>query len=228
MERLNAARPLRALPGPGRAAFAFPEAPVSGRDRQCPAGRPVPPARQGPWGGAVLLRPLDVDGDKVRYPSLCRPAGRHQAGCPSGQRERSVKPSASPSQVRILDLPLKSPGQSRWCRAASPALARRASGSADRLWAMRGPDVRSWRCRDRAPVWRILPLTCINVPWSPGGVSGSSCCVAGVAPVGVGYSRTYDGQAYRGGGGSANRLLPPVAVRARCESRRQGRLRSAG
>lgn len=27
------------------------------------------------------------------------------AGCPSGQTERSVKPSASPSQVRILDLP---------------------------------------------------------------------------------------------------------------------------
>jgi hypothetical protein len=105
LERLNAARPLRALPGPGRAAFAFPEAPVSGRDRQCPAGRPVPPARQGPWGGAVLLRPLDVDGDKVRYPSLCRPAGRHQAGCPSGQRERSVKPSASPTLVRIQDLP---------------------------------------------------------------------------------------------------------------------------
>ena len=105
MERLNAARPLRALPGPGRAAFAFPEAPVSGRDCQCPAGRPVPPARQGPWGGAVLLRPLDVDRDKVRYPSLCRPPGRREAGCPSGQRERSVKPSASPTLVRIQDLP---------------------------------------------------------------------------------------------------------------------------
>ena len=41
----------------------------------------------------------------VRYPSLCRPVERHKAGCPSGQRERSVKPSATPSQVRILDLP---------------------------------------------------------------------------------------------------------------------------
>ena len=49
---------------------------------------------------------------EVRYPSLCRPAERHKAGCPSGQRERSVKPSASPSMVRIHHLPPgKTPAQ---------------------------------------------------------------------------------------------------------------------
>ena len=31
--------------------------------------------------------------------------GGFLAGCPSGQRERSVKPSAKPTQVRTLDLP---------------------------------------------------------------------------------------------------------------------------
>src|SRR5215470_17629076 len=41
----------------------------------------------------------------VRYPSLSRPVWRREAGCPSGQRERSVKPSAQPTQVRTLDLP---------------------------------------------------------------------------------------------------------------------------
>src|SRR6516165_12137182 len=48
-------------------------------------------------------RATDMPG--VRYPSLCRPVWRHEAGCPSGQRERSVKPSAKPTQVRTLDLP---------------------------------------------------------------------------------------------------------------------------
>src|SRR5215831_2134984 len=54
---------------------------------------------------------------------------RHQAGCPSGQRERSVKPSASPSQVRILDLPpVKAAAQGRfgapdsWLRQAAHRL----------------------------------------------------------------------------------------------------------
>ncbi len=42
---------------------------------------------------------------QVRYPSLCRLVRRRKAGCPSGQRERSVKPSASPTLVRIQDLP---------------------------------------------------------------------------------------------------------------------------
>src|SRR5215475_13206902 len=44
-------------------------------------------------------------GRVVRYSSLCCPTRRHLAGCPSGQRERSVKPSAKPTQVRTLDLP---------------------------------------------------------------------------------------------------------------------------
>src|SRR6476660_5214901 len=33
------------------------------------------------------------------------PALRHTAGCPSGQRERSVKPSAQPTLVRTQHLP---------------------------------------------------------------------------------------------------------------------------
>jgi hypothetical protein len=39
------------------------------------------------------------------YPSGCRQALRHTAGCPSGQRERSVKPSAQPTLVRTQHLP---------------------------------------------------------------------------------------------------------------------------
>src|SRR5450755_62694 len=44
-------------------------------------------------------------GRDFRYPSLCRRARRRQAGCPSGQRERSVKPSAKPTLVRTQHLP---------------------------------------------------------------------------------------------------------------------------
>src|SRR5579864_9109052 len=53
------------------------------------------------------------------YPSLCRPRRRHTAGCPSGQRERSVKPSAQPTLVRTQHLPhpAKTP---RWLRKRGP------------------------------------------------------------------------------------------------------------
>src|SRR5580692_9168050 len=41
-----------------------------------------------------------------------RSAGRRTAGCPSGQRERSVKPSAQPTLVRTQHLPpAQTPGQ---------------------------------------------------------------------------------------------------------------------
>jgi hypothetical protein len=54
------------------------------------------------------------------YPFRCRPRGRHTAGCPSGQRERSVKPSAQPTLVRTQHLP--HPGETaRWLRKRSPA-----------------------------------------------------------------------------------------------------------
>ena len=59
--------------------------------RDCPGSSWPPPVRHTRAGGPLSFTVLS-----------CR---RHQAGCPSGQRERSVKPSASPSQVRILDLP---------------------------------------------------------------------------------------------------------------------------
>src|SRR5215475_2584677 len=43
------------------------------------------------------------------------PALRHTAGCPSGQRERSVKPSAQPTLVRTQHLPLhRTPAQGRY------------------------------------------------------------------------------------------------------------------
>ncbi len=61
-----------------------------------PAAGPVFWPGRFPAGDGVPAGPLSFT-----VPST----GRHQAGCPSGQRERSVKPSASPSQVRILDLP---------------------------------------------------------------------------------------------------------------------------
>ena len=50
----------------------------------------------------------DADADQdlgFRYPSLCRRFRRREAGCPSGQRERSVKPSAQPTLVRTPHLP---------------------------------------------------------------------------------------------------------------------------
>jgi hypothetical protein len=77
-----------------------------GRRRAREASAPGGAARGWPGGAGSRPWPQCRRHPQVRYPSLCRPAGRHQAGCPSGQRERSVKPSASPSQVRILDLPL--------------------------------------------------------------------------------------------------------------------------
>ncbi len=40
-----------------------------------------------------------------RYPSSSRPSRTAKAGCPSGQRERSVKPSAQPTLVRTQHLP---------------------------------------------------------------------------------------------------------------------------
>src|SRR6266496_2876485 len=43
------------------------------------------------------------------------PALRHTAGCPSGQRERSVKPSAQPTLVRTQHLPLPAK-TARWLR----------------------------------------------------------------------------------------------------------------
>src|SRR5215475_2885339 len=43
------------------------------------------------------------------------PALRHTAGCPSGQRERSVKPSAQPTLVRTQHLPPhRTPAQGRY------------------------------------------------------------------------------------------------------------------
>src|SRR4029077_2717300 len=133
------ARPRRALFSQGRAVFAFPETLAAA----IPSARPSAPSRlsSGPRDGAVLpSQPLGAGGigpacgvqlagpgkvpavtctcrkqPGVRYPSLCRPVKRHKAGCPRGQRERSVKPSASPSQVRILDLPPVKAGFSAPC-----------------------------------------------------------------------------------------------------------------
>jgi hypothetical protein len=48
------------------------------------------------------------------------PALRHTAGCPSGQRERSVKPSAQPTLVRTQHLPPPAK-TARWLRKRDPA-----------------------------------------------------------------------------------------------------------
>ena len=77
-----------------------------GADVRCHCGR-VGMVRSGSPGGRARRR-------SVRHPSSQRarrplfftvPPRRHEAGCPSGQRERSVKPSAQPSMVRIHHLP---------------------------------------------------------------------------------------------------------------------------
>src|SRR5271165_6963385 len=52
-------------------------------------------------GGVVGVATTRV----VRYSSLCCLTRRRPAGCPSGQRERSVKPSAQPTLVRTQHLP---------------------------------------------------------------------------------------------------------------------------
>src|SRR5580693_6918879 len=57
---------------------------------RCPLLAGACAARPGP--GAALLRCTGDAGCPLSFTEP--PAGRHQAGCPSGQRERSVKPSA--------------------------------------------------------------------------------------------------------------------------------------
>src|SRR5262249_18912936 len=70
--------------------------------RIAPLRYPDPARTQAP----EAMHPAGATGmPGVRFPSLGRPVWRHEAGCPSGQRERSVKPSAKPTQVRTLDLP---------------------------------------------------------------------------------------------------------------------------
>src|SRR5258707_6291042 len=48
-----------------------------------------------------------LEGSAILHPAVLD--GRLTAGCPSGQRERSVKPSAQPTLVRTQHLPL--PGE---------------------------------------------------------------------------------------------------------------------
>ena len=58
------------------------------------------PARAAAWTGIRL-----TVWPRLRLFLRCRPAWRYPAGCPSGQRERSVKPSAQPTLVRTQHLP---------------------------------------------------------------------------------------------------------------------------
>src|SRR4051812_5819618 len=61
---------------------------------------PPPPTPDPPW----LAAPLPAPGI-LPCAGTPEPRHPHTAGCPSGQRERSVKPSAQPSLVRIQHLP---------------------------------------------------------------------------------------------------------------------------
>src|SRR6202044_4094785 len=54
-------------------------------------------------------------GRVLGYPSLSHQDWRRTAGCPSGQRERSVKPSAQPTLVRTQHLPPPAK-TARWLR----------------------------------------------------------------------------------------------------------------
>src|SRR5262249_28450910 len=93
----------------------------SGRDRQCPVGRPAPLVRQGRRGGAGLPppppRPPGVGRGKGPHPLPCRPPGRRQAGCPRGPKGRAVKTAASPFPVRnpVLPPPVKTAPDQRVC-----------------------------------------------------------------------------------------------------------------
>ena len=147
-------------------------------------------------------------GRGFRYPSLCRRFRRCQAGCPSGQRERSVKPSAQPTLVRTQHLPPHiSPAQAvcgqiiaAGCRGCEPiwAGARASSGGAvfGQVRALRpdpvgicGPRallgaVEWWLSRDRAAA-----LTGEAGTWSVSWPAGSLRCAAGTwTPAGAGYS----------------------------------------
>jgi hypothetical protein len=78
---------------------------LDGGNPTCTVGAPDSPIASRlvhPIGGRL---PPAAAERGFRYPSLCRLAGRQEAGCPSGQRERSVKPSAKPTLVRTQHLP---------------------------------------------------------------------------------------------------------------------------
>src|SRR5690606_4269002 len=89
--------------------------PYGGRDGRGGTGRSGTSAAGGSWrrgahggrpGGFAAEAGSDVTHTReVRYPSNRQRVSDDTAGCPSGQRERSVKPSAQPTQVQILDLP---------------------------------------------------------------------------------------------------------------------------
>src|SRR5207249_485710 len=90
--------------------------PRSGRaNRPCLAARHPAGDRRSVRLPPVSDRPVRVEpaGPDTRDPAA-DPAERrnpddkmelHPGGCPSGQRERSVKPPAQPTEVRILPLP---------------------------------------------------------------------------------------------------------------------------
>src|SRR5207245_11761410 len=84
------------------------------RDRRAPSRRtrhdPRSPAKARP-----AYRPVSSWAILAMPPAL-----RHTAGCPSGQRERSVKPSAQPTLVRTQHLPPPAK-TARWLRKRGPA-----------------------------------------------------------------------------------------------------------
>lgn len=63
------------------------------------------PSPRGLRGLIVVPQTVSRPVARVRYPCQCRRASGVTAGCPSGQRERSVKPSAQPTLVRTQHPP---------------------------------------------------------------------------------------------------------------------------
>src|SRR5215470_17064109 len=57
------------------------------------------------WSRLAASMLTDCEGSAILQRAV--PGGRLTAGCPSGQRERSVKPSAQPTLVRTQHLPLR-------------------------------------------------------------------------------------------------------------------------
>src|SRR5260370_27164099 len=82
-----------------------------------------------------------LEGSAILHPAVLD--GRLTAGCPSGQRERSVKPSAQPTLVRTQHLPpAEVAGHDWYAKIARPL---KASGVLHRRRSMRRVESSTWR-----------------------------------------------------------------------------------
>jgi hypothetical protein len=129
--------------------------------------------------GSPLWRVLGYPCDAVRR-------GRCTAGCPSGQRERSVKPSAQPTLVRTQHLP-------RYFRRSEPVSPDGGTGFCVPQGAVHGPLVKvlgqPW-ARSGSP---LLFASCSNIAFEQGNDYRPRCCAGLVSACSAGRRRARRG-----------------------------------